>query len=129
MKKIFPLIVCLAVLCIGATSALASRGGFSPSPTTTTEGFSQKGTNLTTAKEAAQLRDDTKVVLRGNIVEHLGDDNYIFKDASGIIQMEIDDDKWRGQGISPMDLVEIHGEVDRDWNGIEIEVDRIVKLQ
>ena len=42
--------------------------------------------------------------------------------------MEIDNDKWAGQSISPADKVEIHGEVDKDWNSVEIDVDQVKKL-
>ena len=74
------------------------------------------------------MRDDTRVVLRGNIVQHLGKDKYLFQDASGTIRVEIDDDKWQGQTVTPSDIVELHGEIDKDWNSVEVEVNRVVKL-
>ena len=74
------------------------------------------------------MRDDAPVTLRGNIVKHLGKDKYLFQDSSGTIQVEIDDDKWQGQTIGPNDTVELHGEIDRDFNSVEVEVDRVVKL-
>ena len=90
-------------------------------------GFKGPGPAVVTVKEAQGMRDDAKVTLQGHIIQHLGGDKYMFKDATGTIRVEIDDDVWRGQTIAPDDLVEIHGEVDKDWNSVEIEVKRIAK--
>ena len=130
MKKSCFLLICVLCAAIGATTAYAAdKGGFvSGGNTTAAGGFSGPGLAPTTAKEAATLRDDARVVLRGSIVQHLGKDKYLFKDDSGTIRVEIDGDKWGGQTITPKDAVEIHGEVDKDWNSVEIEVDRIIKL-
>ena len=72
------------------------------------------------------LRDDSYALLRGNITQHLGKDKYLFKDATGYIHVEIDQDRWGGQTVTPQDIVEIHGEIDKDWNSVEIDVDRII---
>ncbi|MDR0575987.1 MAG: NirD/YgiW/YdeI family stress tolerance protein [Candidatus Accumulibacter sp.] len=85
---------------------------------------------IVTVEEAKKLRDDTPARLQGNIVRALGDEKYIFRDASGEIVVEIDDDVWRGVTVGPGDSVEIRGEVDKDFPGfpVEIEVDAIKKL-
>ncbi|MCC8193737.1 MAG: YgiW/YdeI family stress tolerance OB fold protein [Deltaproteobacteria bacterium] len=123
----------ICVFILGVTPSLApaaSGGGFvSGSADAPAGGFSGPGLSPTTAKDAATMRDDAHVVLRGNIVQHLGKDKYLFRDASGTIRVEIDGDKWAGQTIAPGDTVEIHGEVDKDWNSVEVEVERIVKVQ
>ncbi len=46
--------------------------------------------SVTTVESAKSLRDDTWVTLRGNIVERISDDLYVFKDASGTINVDID---------------------------------------
>ncbi len=74
------------------------------------------------------MRDDTWVTLRGNITERVSDDLYIFKDSSGTINVDIDHKRWNGQTISPKDLVEIQGEVDKDWNSVEVDVKQIRKV-
>jgi uncharacterized protein (TIGR00156 family) len=83
-----------------------------------------------TVEEAKALRDDIPVQLQGNIVRALGDEKYVFRDASGEIVVEIDDDIWRGVTVSPNDRVEIRGEIDKDFPGfpVEIEVDAVKKL-
>lgn len=90
-------------------------------------GFSGPGPVAVSVKQALEMRDDTKVTLRGNIVQYLGDDKYLFRDATGSVRVEIDDDEWEGQTVSPEDTVELYGEVDKDWNSVEIDVKRLRK--
>ena len=129
MKKILSLVLCAAFLIAGATIADAKKGGFSQVPTESGRGgFQGPGRTPASAREAATMRDDAPVTLRGNIVQHLGGDKYLFQDESGTIRLDIDHDEWRGLTVTPEDLVEVRGEVDKDWNSVEIEVDRITKL-
>ena len=83
---------------------------------------------MVTVEQAKTLKDDAKVTLHGTIESHIGGENYIFKDASGSIEVEIDDRRWAGQTISATDRVEIFGEIDKDWSSVEIDVKRIRKL-
>jgi len=82
----------------------------------------------TTAAKAKDLQDDSWVKLRGNITERLSDDRYVFRDASGTVNVEIEQKRWNGQNVTPQDQVEIQGKVDKDWNEFEIEVKQITKL-
>ncbi|SBW08896.1 Protein YgiW [uncultured delta proteobacterium] len=131
MKKSLPYLLCVLLLILGSSLAFAAdKGGFvsqTPAPAAS-GGFSGPGVAPVTVKDAATMRDDAYVVLRGAITQHLGKDKYLFQDATGTIRIEIDHDKWSGQTVTPSDTVEIHGEVDKDWNSVEIDVDRIVKL-
>ncbi|CAK7062549.1 YgiW/YdeI family stress tolerance OB fold protein [Saezia sanguinis] len=124
-------LICMA--CLGTTAyAQSSAGGFSgPSAVSSQGGFVGPSTanNVTTVEQAKNLRDDARVVMRGNIVQHLGGDNYLFKDATGTITVDIDAHKWDGQTVKPEDQVEIRGEVDKDWNSIEIDVKSIRIIQ
>ena len=99
-----------------------AQGGF-------VDNASQSASALT-IEEAKKLRDDSPVQLQGNIVRALGDEKYTFRDASGEIVVEIDNDVWRGVTVGPGDKVEIRGEIDKDFPGfpVEIEVDAIKKL-
>lgn len=82
----------------------------------------------TTVESAKSLRDDTWVTLRGNIVERISDDLYVFKDATGTVNVDIDHKRWNGVTVTPQDVVEIQGEVDKDWNSVEIDVKQITKV-
>ena len=43
------------------------------------------------------------------------------------MHVEIDHKRWRGQNVGPNDLVEISGEVEKDWRELEIDVKSVVK--
>ncbi|BBV64275.1 YgiW/YdeI family stress tolerance OB fold protein [Kluyvera ascorbata] len=128
MKKLAAI---AAILALASAPALAAtQGGFSGPSTTTTQagGFVGPNGTVTTAANAKTMRDDTWVTLRGNIIERVSDDLYIFKDASGTVNVDIDHKRWNGQTITPQDVVEIQGEVDKDWNSVEIDVKQIRKV-
>ncbi len=59
--------------------------------------------------------------------ERLQDELYEFKDATGTIHVEIDDEDWPPQAISEKATVKLTGEVDKDLTSREIDVD-IVEL-
>jgi uncharacterized protein (TIGR00156 family) len=73
--------------------------------------------------QVTTVADDTPVVLQGQIVKRLQDELYEFKDASGTIHVEIDDEHWPAQAISETATVKISGEVDRDLVSREIDVE------
>ena len=117
----------MASFCVLAGPAVArDGGGFA---TSNSQGFQGPGPRIITVKEALSMSDDTKVALRGNIIQHLGGDDYAFQDATGTITVDIDDKRWGGQTITPQDTVEITGKVDRDWGHVEIEVKSVNKVQ
>jgi uncharacterized protein (TIGR00156 family) len=91
-------------------------------------GFVGAGLDAITVKQALQLRDDAYVILRGKIVRQLSHDNYLFQDSSGEINVDIDQNKWKGLKVTPNDTLEIRGEIDKDWNSIEIDVDSVQKV-
>jgi uncharacterized protein (TIGR00156 family) len=83
---------------------------------------------LVTVGEALALPDDTDVKLQGYIVRSVGDEGYEFKDDSGTIIVEIDDDDWGGLEITPDIRVEISGEIEQERNGAELDVDSVRQL-
>ena len=111
MKKI--ILTLLAVAFAGVANAQfsgsaapAAAGGFEG------PGVAQGTTN--TVKDALEASDDTPVTLSGRIVNSLGDEKYTFKDATGEIMVEIDDDEWHGVKVTPENTIEIYGEVDKE---------------
>jgi uncharacterized protein (TIGR00156 family) len=122
--------VCLLAVMLSCNAfASTTQGGFQAAPSASGGGFSGPGVSVSTVKQALTMRDDAWIVLRGNIVQHVGKDKYLFQDATGTIHVEIDDDKWGGQTVTPADLVEIEGEIDKDWNSVEVDVEHIAKVQ
>ena len=128
MKKLAAMVAVMA-LCSAPVLA-AQQGGFSGPTATQSQGGGFVGPNgsNTTVESAKSMRDDAWVTLRGNIVERIYDDLYLFKDATGTVNVDIDHKRWNGVTVTPQDLVEIQGEVDKDWNSVEIDVKQITKV-
>lgn len=119
MKKIL-----LAALFAGMTFGVSAQEGFVSAEG---QGYSQGGfkgptPGVASVAQVKTLRDDSWVVLEGNIIRQVGHELYEFKDATGTIYVDIDDKRWMGQTLSPADKVRIEGEVDKDWNSVEIDV-------
>lgn len=80
---------------------------------------------LTTAASAAGKPDDTPVKLQGYIVKSLGDERYEFRDETGTLVVEIDHDDWRGVEATPETRIELRGEIDKEWNKVEVDADSV----
>ncbi len=104
-----------------STSALAS--GFTGPQQA--GGFQGPGLAPSSVAEALKLNDDTPVVLIGQIEKSLGDEKYLFKDASGSVTVEIDNEDWRGVTVTPKDTIVLQGEIDKDFFKTEIDVDSV----
>ena len=103
------------VLCAAAFAA----GGFVPSG-------SAAQTQPLSVKEVLKLRDDSFVVIDGKIKSQLRHEHYRFVDQNGdSIEVEIDDDVWRGVSVDENTLVRISGEIDKDITKTTIDVKKI----
>ncbi|MBV6541554.1 YgiW/YdeI family stress tolerance OB fold protein [Ursidibacter maritimus] len=120
MKKLIALTATLVL----STSAFAgfqgnsSNGGFN-------NGNGGSTQNVSTIAQVKKAHDDTYVALSGYIVSKVGDEKYTFKDSTGQIRVEIDDDLWGGLQATPKTKVRIYGQVDHDNGRTEIDVKRI----
>ena len=110
MKKIFTYTV-LAVL---STIAMAQAAFIE----------TKADTDISVA-HAKELKNNAPVRLKGNIVESLGDEKYLFSDGKETIIVEIDNEDWAGQDVSAQDFVIIVGEMDKDFFGTEVDVEAI----
>lgn len=71
-------------------------------------------------------RKDTIVKLHGFIIEQLSDDNYMFKDVTGKIRVEIDKKRLPTTTFNENTEMVIIGEVDYDLlEGTEVEVKNV----
>ncbi|ABV89422.1 NirD/YgiW/YdeI family stress tolerance protein [Shewanella pealeana] len=109
-KKLTGLIILSAVLTMPAMAAYNGPGVAS---------------HVNTAADAANAKDDTPVELTGYLVQSLGDENYLFRDESGDIKVEIDNRLMRDIEITGESKVKLVGQVDDEWQGIEIEIDSL----
>ncbi len=96
--------------------------------------YTRGGQEPTTVKEVLantwELDDkDIPVSLTGNIVSQEGKEIYTFRDATGTVKVEIDQDiwGWGNQAVQVDETMEvtIHGEVDSEWYGVKIDVKAI----
>lgn len=128
MKKI-SMVVLVGVLFAGVASA-NFQGPDAPAAVATNAkgGFVSGAETIVTIKQVNEMRDDVPVIVKGNIVQRMGDEKYLFEDSTGSITVEIDEDDWRGQSITPADTVKLYGEVDRGLFKTEIDIDYVEKM-
>lgn len=85
----------------------------------------------TVAEVLKDARDDTPVELTGHIIRQTGRERYVFKDSTGEIEVEIDDEDFpAGQPIDADVLVHITGEIDaRFMRDPRVDVERLRVVQ
>ncbi|MBQ7303492.1 MAG: NirD/YgiW/YdeI family stress tolerance protein [Alphaproteobacteria bacterium] len=99
MRKILMLTVSALLASTINVSAGNHKGGFQ----------NNNQQQMVTVTEIAELNDGDYVVMQGNILEKTGDDSYNFKDNTGTMIIEIDDEDWAGITVTPNDVVIIEG--------------------
>jgi uncharacterized protein (TIGR00156 family) len=70
-----------------------------------------------TVEQARNAPVDTYVTVSGNIVAHLREDYYTFRDNTGDIRVEIESRVWRNREVGPDTTVRLLAEVDRNAAG------------
>ena len=84
----------LSMLAICGLAMLSSNAMAANTAKTTTKPVSK-------ISDVKAMPDDTEVVIQGVIVQSLGDENYLVKDDSGTVNIEIDEDLVQGNTITP----------------------------
>ena len=85
-----------------------------------------RSATIKSAAQVANAQDDAPCLLEGYIVERVSghNDKYNFKDATGSVVVEIDEELFRGRDIGPSDKVRLSGEVDtKTFRDSQVEVD------
>jgi uncharacterized protein (TIGR00156 family) len=80
----------------------------------------------------AEPVDNQGVQLRGYLVEKLSHEKYWFSDGQHKIRVEIEPEDFPAAEFDEQDLIEIHGEVEKDFlesPEIDVELIRIVTAQ
>ena len=83
----------------------------------------------TTVEQAKNMPDNSLIVMEGTITSNLGDETYVFTDSTGSINIEIDDEDWNGVPPNTEEIIMIQGEVDKDGNLVEIDVEEVMLPQ
>lgn len=124
MKKLLASTALVATVLFNMPAFAASQAA-APAPQAA-QNMQQPSMAVMTIEQVQSLGDDAPVILEGMITQAVGDEKYTFQDPTGAtIIVEIDDEDWNGLKPNPKDMVIITGELDRDGNIIEIDVDTI----
>lgn len=134
MKKTAAMFAIVALTSAPVLAAQTGGGFVDPNAQVQTQAGQQGGFvgptgNKTTVKQAKTFSDDTWVTLTGKIEQRIGGEHYIFRDTTDSVNVDIDHKRWNGLTVTPQDTVEIQGEVDKDWNSVEIDVKQITKVK
>ena len=95
---------------VGTAPAAAATGARFVGPETSGQ--------VSTVQEANRARIGSYVTVVGNIVDHLREDYYTFRDETGEIRVEIDDRVWQNRTVTPETQVRLMAEVDRTLAGV-----------
>ena len=125
MKKIS--IFAITLVAVATNAAMAGFQSDTMQKTNPMGGFVGGTENIVTVNQVKEMRDDVPVIVKGHIIQRMGDEKYLFEDSTGSVTVEIDDKDWRGQTITPSDTVKLFGEVDSGWFNTEIDVDYVEK--
>lgn len=80
---------------------------------------------VNTVAAALKAADDTKVVLEGQIVRKIDAEHFEFKDATGMVKVEIGKKNAPAKALDVNAKVRLTGEVDVKKSGVEIEVKKV----
>ncbi|MGE8394902.1 NirD/YgiW/YdeI family stress tolerance protein [Pseudomonas sp. BIGb0427] len=82
--------------------------------------------SVTTVAAANDAADDTPVVLQGYVIKKVNnDDKYEFKDTTGTITVEIDDEDLPAVAFNDKTKVKLTGEVEKHLMSREVDVDLV----
>ncbi|MBL8581889.1 MAG: NirD/YgiW/YdeI family stress tolerance protein [Rhizobiaceae bacterium] len=84
---------------------------------------------VTTVEQAHRARIGRDVSLTGHIKSQIRRDQYLFRDKTGEIRVEIDREVWRGRNVTPNTRVRLTGDVELDIRGRHISVERLRILE
>ncbi len=80
-----------------------------------------------TIEQAKTLHDGATVSLRGNLIDHKGDDRYVFRDKSGEINVIIPSAVFDGREVQPDQMININGSLDKKAKESLVRVNRLQK--
>lgn len=78
-------------------------------------------------EQAKTLHDGATVSLRGNLIDHKGDDRYVFRDKSGEINVIIPSAVFDGREVQPDQMININGSLDKKAKEPLVRVNRLQK--
>lgn len=110
MKKLTTLLVILSLV-------LAIGGFAAASPVTTIADVLKNGV------------EDQRVTLEGTVVQQIRHEHFMFRDSTGDLEIEVDDELLRLYGDIVNQSVRIHGKVDKEHNRMTVDVKTLEVLK
>ncbi len=127
MKKLG--ITAVAMAALGAGMVLSAHAQYQ-GPGSRAAKSAQQVPMASVADVKKHGRDDQRVTLTGHVAKKVGWEKYLFRDASGEIRIEIDDDVMPTEPFDDKTKVEIFGEVEKDFlRSVEIDVKAVRLLK
>ena len=99
--KLLSCVVAAAVVLASSQTFAGNHGAESQKP-------------VSKVSDVQNMADDSMVYVQGYIIQSLGNENYIFQDDSGQINVEIDDDIMNNATVTPETIVWIAATIDKD---------------
>lgn len=65
-----------------------------------------------TVQEVGLMLPGRYVTVVGHVVAHQREDYYLFRDGTGEMRVQIEDNVWRGRPVNPQTRVRLQGEID-----------------
>ncbi|MFZ1727008.1 MAG: NirD/YgiW/YdeI family stress tolerance protein [Albidovulum sp.] len=120
MKKILAVSLLCGLLSTFSYSLISASSTVATAPSATSEQFAgpEAAGQVSTVQEVKTARLGSYVTVVGNIVDHLREDYYTFRDETGEIRVEIEDRVWQNRSVTPDTQVRLLAEVDRNLVGI-----------
>lgn len=126
-------IIALTTILIMPYALAADEGGLKkdaapPPPHAIEDGYrGAEDAKKMTVEFAKTMHDGATVSLRGNLIEHKGDDRYIFRDKSGQIETIIPSSVFDGREVQPDQMISINGSLDKKSTPPVVRVTRLQK--
>lgn len=99
-----------------------------PPPHALDEGYRGiEDARIMTVEHAKTMHDGASISLRGNLINELGDDKFVFRDKSGSIHTMIPHAVFDGRTVKPDQLINIYGSLDTKMNPPLVRVNKIQK--
>lgn len=79
--------------------------------------------SVNTVADVKKMKNNAWFTMEGTIVRQTREEKYLFRDQSGEIEVEIDNDDWRGLKVDANMRIRIAGEVEKEFmRGREVDV-------
>ena len=120
MKKILAASLVCGLLSTFSYSTAWASSTVATAPSTTNNQFAgpEAPGEVTTVQEVTSARIGSYVTVVGNVVNHLREDYYTFRDETGEIRVEIPHRVWQNRTVTPDTRVRLLAEVDRNLAGV-----------